>query len=856
MSDKYINFDVDDPRASAIAEVMANKTCKKILSLLTEKDMSVSEIANNLNMPLNTIDYNVKKLVEAGLIEPIKSVFWSVKGKRIPVYKISNKKILISPRKIGVMPLAMFAAILGALVLLVLLVQVEPKVSSVNNDLKHFTSYQELKDFIANNSGSNGYGFGLAKDVAVGGTQAAASNAISGESARDYSQTNIQVEGVDEPDIVKNDGKYIYFVSGNNVIIVDAYPAAQMKNISSISVNGSIYNIFVNGDKLIVFSNSYEQGNYAAKSIGVQSIMPVYNSRERVKVGVYDISDREKPVLEKEVTADGNYLDARMIGNYVYLVSLEYINNEVILPYYSVNGIEKQVQAAEIYYPDYRGGNYEFASVFAIAIDSDNVNNKVYLTSGGGQIYVSQNNIYLTYTKYLPQVDYQKRMIQEVMLPLLSGEDYSKVQEILSSSNFGYEESSKIMDIVYAYSSSLGKDKDAFDAKLQKSMQDFDLKISKENEKTIIHKIGIDKLEISYKGNGEVIGHALNQFSMDEFNGNFRIATTTGDTWNGNSLNHLFVLDKDLKQTGSVEDLAPGEKIYSVRFMGNRAYVVTFKKVDPFYVIDLTDKPKVLGYLKIPGYSDYLHPYDENHIIGIGKNALGGGENFAWYQGIKVSLFDVSDFENPIEQAHFDIGDRGTNSEALQDHKAFLFDKEKNILVLPIQLAEVDKTKYGQDVPNNAYGEIVWSGAYVLNINENNISLRGKITHIDNSTLLKPASEEPIGAKRIDWSGNTWEKTSTSSSGEGLWETKALYYNQQVYKDFAIDSFPNGAKDRQFLYNYQHQIKRSLFMDDTLYTISPGTIKSNNLNTIEEIKKLDFSSSSYSYYDRLGMAGV
>jgi uncharacterized secreted protein with C-terminal beta-propeller domain len=153
---------------------------------------------------------------------------------------------------------------------------------------------------------------------------------------------------------------------------------------------------------------------------------------------------------------------------------------------------------------------------------------------------------------------------------------------------------------------------------------------------------------------------------------------------------------------------------------------VTFKKVDPLFVIDLQDpsNPKVLGELEIPGYSDYLHPYDENHIIGVGKDAEDAG-SFAWYQGVKIALFDVSDPENPMEISKYVIGARGTDSEALRDHRAFLFSRSKNLLVIPVSLVESESW---------GYGGYDWQGAYVFNISlDNGIVFRGGIDHSDSS---------------------------------------------------------------------------------------------------------------------------
>jgi hypothetical protein len=234
---------------------------------------------------------------------------------------------------------------------------------------------------------------------------------------------------------------------------------------------------------------------------------------------------------------------------------------------------------------------------------------------------------------------------------------------------------------------------------------------------------------------------------------------------------------------GSVEDLAPGERIYSARFIGDRAYLVTFKKVDPFYVIDLSDPmdPEVLGFLKIPGYSDYLHPFDEDHVIGVGKwTEESDSGNFAWYQGVKISVFDVSDVSNPVESANIILGDRGTDSYALRDHKAFLFDKEKGILVIPVSLAKIDESKYDGDIPANAFGQVYWQGAMVLDIDEDSIEERGRVSHYD----------EDDEFNRWYWGGN-----------------KA--------------------------------VQRSLYMDDVLYTISQSKIKANDLGTIAEINEVD-----------------
>ncbi|MGC9345671.1 MAG: beta-propeller domain-containing protein, partial [Candidatus Bathyarchaeales archaeon] len=267
-------------------------------------------------------------------------------------------------------------------------------------------------------------------------------------------------------------------------------------------------------------------------------------------------------------------------------------------------------------------------------------------------------------------------------------------------------------------------------------------------DKTILHRIHIENGEISYGADGEVPGTVLNQFSMDEHEGYFRIATTSPITssleesaWKLPRQNNVYVLNMDLEIVGMLENIAPGETIHSARFMGDVCYLVTFRKVDPFFVIDLSDpySPEILGELKITGYSDYLHLYDENHVIGVGKETISAeAGDFSWYQGVKISLFDVTDITEPKELAKYEIGNRGTDSPVLREHKAFLFDKERNLLVIPALVANIDDSKYPNGVPSYISGEIVWQGAYVFTISltlEEKILLRGTVTHVENGDV-------------------------------------------------------------------------------------------------------------------------
>ena len=706
-------------------------------------------------------------------------------------------------------------------------------------DVKNFKSIGELTNFLKQSQETDYYngGFGeamlrggdvttaIAEDSAAPSVAKADGANEAGGSANDYSQTNIQVNGVDEPDIVKNDGKYIYLVNdyGNSITISEVYPADNMKIVSEINLSDKensryVRNIFLNEDKLIVLGQetiSYIEGESSngkteSSSSKIGIIAPDYYPQRytpKTFVQIYDISDREEPKLIDKVSGDGDYSDARMIGDYVYVIATKYVyldGGDIILPALDVNGIEKQAMPTDIYYFPGYDSSYVFTNVLALDInDGKKSEMKTYLTGQSSQIYVSNDNIYLTSQKRVEMKDYYERLVKEVVLPILPNEESEKIEEIIEDNEkYTYETYGNIARILDDYSNSLnGDEKEKFDKELLERLEKFQIDLSKEREKTVIHRISIDKLDANYEGSGEVPGYTESQFSLDEYKGYLRISTTTGNSWGwgsgrAESLNHLYVLninDKDMPIVGSVEDLAPGERIYSTRYIGDRAYIVTFRQVDPLYVLDLSNpsSPEVLGYLKVTGYSDYLHPYDDegNFIIGVGKEASTDGRT----QGIKISLFDATDVENPKEIAKYEIeqGKNGwSNSDALNDHKAFLFDREKELLVIPVSYSkEIGRTEQGW------YDYEYWQGAYVFKINKEEIKLRKAITH----------------------------------------ETKTEDDKNQRYGWY-------GSSD---------YVKRSLFMDDTLYTISNKLIKASDLSTenVDEIDnlKLPFEEFNYPY---------
>jgi len=716
------------------------------------------------------------------------------------------------------------APLIGVLILVVvsagfLIVAVNTPVAVYDDQgqLKRFSSYQELKTYLNESMQMGYYGvfgggyLGSVESATRGGvaTQAVPSappsmesDASGAKASTDFSTTNIQVEGVDEADIVKTDGKYVYVIAKGKVYIIDAYPAEGAEILSEMEIDGTPGEMYINDDRLVIFTSGY--GRYYPVPIGgvVEEIAPRYSVTVSQAL-IYDVSDPSDPVLDRNISVDGSYFDSRMIGDYVYVISQKSVHSPIDpgIPRIMEGG-EIVAGSGEIYYFDVPGYSHVFTSILSFNVKNhEDPNSKVFLMSYGQNLYVSMNNIYVTYKKEISQKKMMEDMMEKVILPNLPPDISLEISGIWNSDKPYYEKMQEITEIFQEYFESLGPQEAAtFMQKIQKAMEDYYMEIAKEMEKSYVHRISISQGEIEYKAGGSVPGNVLNQFSMDEYDSYFRIATTTSG-WiggmRGQSLNHIYILDQDMNIVGKIEDIAPGERIYSARFMGERGYLVTFKKVDPFFVIDLSDpnNPTILGKLKIPGYSDYLHPYDENHIIGIGKETIEAEEelkeqrslDFAWYQGVKIAIFDVTDVSDPKELHKVVIGDRGTDSYVLRDHKAFLFDREKELLVVPILLAELTEEQKEEEPPRwgPPSGKYTFQGAYVYDLTlENGFDLKGRVTHYeDEETFLK----------------------------------SGYYY-----------------------YGDEGAVKRSLYIDDVLYTVSGEKIKLNDLTDLSEIKTLVF----------------
>ena len=399
-------------------------------------------------------------------------------------------------------------------------------------------------------------------DVSFGGSVAESTT------GPDYSTTNIQEVGVDEPDVIKNTATEI-FVAGTRMDILRAYPPGDAGVLGHSLVTGEM---LLYGDKMAVFQRGGD-----------------------TKITILDISNKTHPVVIDHMLITGTLDEARLIDGTIYVVTRDYLTDRAPSMIYGTQVLNPLTHYFPYYAADIR------TMITAVNLESGMLDAMSFLTPSATDIYSSESNMYLVL-----------RGVGEYWI----SEGPGLVPECAAE--------------------------------------------------TKIVKIGLAGAFLSYEAEGMVPGYPIDQFAMSEKDDTFRIATTT---WSG--VNSAFKLDQSLDVMGEVRDIAPGETMHSARFYGDTLYLVTFRQVDPFFVIDFSGDPKVLGELKLPGFSEYLHPYDSDTILGVGHETVEG----QWgpvLDGVKITVFDVSDPADPTLADFAVIGDRSAYSHIMYDHKAAL----------------------------------------------------------------------------------------------------------------------------------------------------------------------------------------
>src|SRR3989441_751709 len=583
---------------------------------------------------------------------------------------------------------------------------------AVAEGLGSFSSYVQLQDFMAANAKSaqqysrRGTWFGqppmaFGGDVKTLATFAATSAAA--QSTTTFTGTNVQVQGVDEPDRVKTDGTNLFVSTSNAVTILKAYPPNSTSTLSTIAFqNAMVLGMEISRDRFMVIDQRSANTTY-------------------IDLLLYDTSVPSSPRLMGNTSIAGTYVAARLAQGYIYAViqqpsySFNSKGNATgVMPLVAEDGVRMTLQPSSVYYAPNRAQIGYYTMVTSASMSTGKESTLSVLTGPSSTIYVSPSNIYVVYTNY-----------QEFYADNIPGDIYTG--GVISSTNLQQGQNSTIFRASY---SSDGN--------------------------------------VTVKAVGSVPGTVLNQFSLDEYDNYFRVATSRFAKIGGayTRSDDVYVLGRDMSQVSAVRNIAPGENIYAVRFVGDMGYVVTFEQIDPLFAISFKDiaNPVVLSALKVTGYSNYLHPLPGGYLIGVGKEAAPSSTgNFAWYLGMKLSLFRVFENGTSTQISKYLIGDRGTESPVLNDHLAFTFDSSRNIAVIPVLLAKVSGNQsYGPSNPP-PYGDIVWQGVYVIKVTGAGFTLLGRVSQYPQGQNY---GDSPVNNLQIDRSVIIGNYLYTVSQGE------------------------------------------------------------------------------------------
>ena len=557
--------------------------------------------------------------------------------------------------------------------------------------LGSFQSYSQMKDYIATNAKSaqqysravgGGVLLGMPFD-AVNGVMASESTAgpalapasTVSTATPAFTGTNNQVKGVDEPDIVKTDGVNLFVATGRSVSIINAQ-SSKTATLSTLSYpNSNVLGIEISQNRLFVVSQRSSNSAY-------------------VDLLLYDTSNPSRPDLIQNSSIQGNYVSARLTGNYVYAViqqpSYTFGSNgeaSGVMPTATVNGTSSVLPPSSVYYASAGTQIGFYTMIVSLSMQSGEASTTSVLTGPSSTIYVSQSNIYVVYSNY------ESYYADNIPGDVFSGGVVSP-------------------------------------ATIQQQG----------GQNSTIFRIAYSDGSVSVKAAGTVPGTVLNQFSLDEYNGYFRVATSRVPAIGGEYTrsDDVYVLNSNMSQVSALQNIAPGENIYAVSFDGDMGYVVTFQQVDPLFVISFKDvsHPTIVSALKVSGYSDYLYPLPNGYLIGVGKDAVPSSTgNFSYYLGLKLSLFHVLSNGTSSQVAKFLIGDRGTDSLALTNHLAFTFDPTRNVMVIPVKLAIVSGSQSTESERSPPpFGDYVWQGVYVLSVSSSGFTLLGRVSQYQNGT--------------------------------------------------------------------------------------------------------------------------
>ena len=613
------------------------------------------------------------------------------------------------------------------------------------SEIKKFASDQEFKEYVAKSKSMSGF-FGGRGAGGPGFEMSAKSDSGQGTSVvaalpDRVSGTNVQVAGIDEPDMVKTDGREIYFsVPRPEIMPLDDTIGRMDESAELIPLRETGGTKAIKAfppDNLAVDVKIGKSGDLLldGNTLVVIPTQRYYWAQDANKVYGFDVSDpkNQKEIWNIEMKEAVSIAGARLFGGKLYLVTKTDIIDEnkfCTMEPLVVKGKPHPVRCEQIFHPTAVIPVDATYSAMAVNPATGDIEKEATFVGSSDYtssvVYMSENFLYLTYYYPGDQVKILRSFFSENkdLAPDWFREKLEKLEGYDISAS---AKTTEIWNLIERYQGSLSNDERMkLENEIENRMANFFARHRRELDSTGIVKIKTDGLNID--ASGSVPGKLLNQFSLDEYNGDLRAATTVGQEFFGwgfgsgrasETANDVYILGDDMKTEGSVIDLGKGERIYSVRFIEDKGYVVTFKQVDPFYVLDLSDpmNPKKTGELKIPGYSSYLHPIAKNKILGIGE------EN----NKVKISLFDVADPADPTELAKYNLDEYW--SEISQTHHAFLQDAKHQIFFLPgskggyIFSYTGDNLSLAKTIAETAVKRAIYINDYLYVIGENKLTV-------------------------------------------------------------------------------------------------------------------------------------
>lgn len=643
-------------------------------------------------------------------------------------------------------------------------------------------------------------------------------------SASSYSQTNIQVEGVDESEIVKTDWKYIYYYnsSDKSIYIVKSYPAEKMEIIKKIALPQTFESpeIYISWTKLVILATKYLNWNYWYYW---------FNRQTKTVTVVYDISNINSLKLEKYYLVDWNYSKSRKIWDYVYVLS----NSNFSFPY------------STYYWPMMKWS--------ALSLNSDKLNSdfdakkllpkKSELRSTSNK---SEQNVKIKWKNvaYNANTDYVSKCADiEYIIPdeeTIKKFDFSPSYLTLSIINIKNPEESVKTKLLFWDVSETYMSLDnlyitsnlytTYDFKcpqiqcIKAPCPVFDCYMPYYNrwENTLIHKISINWSTAKYQNTAIIPWTPLNQYSMDEKDWNFRIVTSLNYP---KKATNVTVLDKNLKTIWKIEWIAENENFQSARFMKDKLYLVTFKQIDPLFVINIKDptNPSLEWELKIPWYSTYLHPYDDNTLIWLWYDTMDNkwwGTINAW---LKIDLYDVSDIKNPTQKYSLTLWWQWSYSEVLNNPRVFSWDSTNKMLHIP---ATIFTSANDENNPYRHSDAFQW--LITVQIDKDTwIKELSRITHIKTTDLEKERTEEC----------EKYSKVETPKCQKLIWWWEYCPPVSNYVPEYCYESSTAWEYFANKIWNYSNNyILRSIYMDNYLYTISNAKIQANDMkNDFKEI---------------------